>query len=439
VSRIIEVAGKVDAYERALEKHKLEHLEHVQQVQARFGAAGQRKLGLQAWPLRPLFIDQTVLGQICAQMQAMLERFRGLLQSELANHDGIEGLGLDRRILESLGLERALGDPELLSLYRPDGFFHGDRYIISEFNVGSGLMATLAYTEVLEDLLCQSPIYRSLGWSAPSRPFRSYLRHLRGRFPSESEVTLALLLPMEEKELIYDWELDLFSRLWKDSEFRVLFVDESELYRDSRGTLRDIHKHQPVHGVVLVSTGENYLEDPEKLASIASRLHWEGASDVLFHPLACLAFGKGCQPRMHLDSLPPLGSPAVSAELAATHWPDSERADEYRLEKQRWVIKRAWSRKNTFVGCNCHGRLWNQAVAQALDGGLAIIQEYHPLPTLDLPFLIDGAIEKVPIRFELSPFVIGGTYAGALVRYAPSAEGVILSPSPPDLGITIVC
>ena len=38
------------------------------------------------------------------------------------------------------------------------------------------------------------------------------------------------------------------------------------------------------------------------------------------------------------------------------------------------------------------------------------------------------------MRVEISPFIIGGQYAGAAVRYAPSAEGLVLSPAPDDMG-----
>ena len=42
------------------------------------------------------------------------------------------------------------------------------------------------------------------------------------------------------------------------------------------------------------------------------------------------------------------------------------------------------------------------------------------------------------VRFEVSPFIIDGDYAGAFVRYAPDREGVLLSPSPGDVGMTLV-
>jgi hypothetical protein len=67
------------------------------------------------------------------------------------------------------------------------------------------------------------------------------------------------------------------------------------------------------------------------------------------------------------------------------------------------------------------------------------MQRYLRLPRTTLPVSRDGVtIEWIPVRVELSPFVIEGAYAGAIARYAPDAEGLILSPPPPEMGMTMV-
>jgi hypothetical protein len=38
----------------------------------------------------------------------------------------------------------------------------------------------------------------------------------------------------------------------------------------------------------------------------------------------------------------------------------------------------------------------------------------------------------------LSPFLVDGRYVGAIARYAPDAEGLIMSPPPENMGLTNV-
>ena len=333
-------------------------------------------------------------------------------------------------------------DPDLLSAVRPDGFLYHDRYLVSEFNVGGGLMATLAYTELLHDLLYESPVQRSLSWGegSSSRPFQAYLRLLGRRLHKVPSPVVALMIPSEEKDQIYDWEYKLFFQLFDRAKLRHLLVDESELYLDGEGVLRQSSSERVVHAVIALTTGECYLPQPRRLQQIIHKLSSPNQRHTTLHPYSCLAFGKGCLPWLSQDdSSRESSGDTFPVELASSHWPDLRRADEYRLEKERWVLKKAWSGKNTFVGCSSHGRIWNRALGEALSSSESILQEYTSLPKIMLPCLIDGSsIERIPVRFELSPFIIEGDYAGALVRYAPDTEGVVLSPSPADLGITAV-
>ena len=47
-------------------------------------------------------------------------------------------------------------------------------------------------------------------------------------------------------------------------------------------------------------------------------------------------------------------------------------------------------------------------------------------------------IHWIDVRVEVSPFIVDGEYCGAIARYAPDAQGLILSPPPADMGMTIV-
>lgn len=440
VTKTVENREKVEAYERALSENLPRLAEHIERVEEKFGAAGREKLGLSAWPLRPLFFDLDVLRDISNKIFEMLQNYKARLLSRLDDLDGLaRELRLDPQILVAMQLGAALTDRDLLSAARPDGFLYRDRYAVSEFNVGSGLFATLSYTEVLSDLLLTGPVADSLGWlnSGPQNPFRSYIKLVRERFSEVDDPTVALLVPDEEKRHLYDWELDLFARLWRNLGIRTLVLDARDLALDSQGVLRETSEGRQIEIVIALSSGEWYLSQPDYLAEITSKLLSQGRPHAYLHPLACLCFEKGCLPLL-CQSEGGDDSKKSSVGLVPSHWPDPNRATEYRLGKSDWVIKRAWTGKNTFVGHSSHGRVWNRAVESALADSTSILQEYSPLPTICMPYLIDQKIEKIPVRFELSPFLIDSDYAGALVRYAPDADGVVLSPSPADLGITIV-
>lgn len=400
-------------------------------------------MGLQAWPLRPLFLDEKRVQDICCGLKNMLERFRQELLGALARPRELQQkLHLGPETLAAFRWETTLHDPDLLSAFRPDGFLYEDRYLVSEFNVGGGLMATLAYTELLHDLLYEGPVQQSLAWGDPhpGRPFQAYLKLLGRRLQGVSEPTVALLMPSEEKDQVYDWEYELFFQLFDRAKIRHLLVDERELYLDGQGALRETSTDHLVHAVIALTTGECYLPQAQRLQQITEKLSSKNQRHVTLHPYSCLGFGKGCLPWLsEKEALSEPKKDSFPVELASSHWPDQERGDEYRLEKERWVLKKAWSGKNTFVGCSSHGRVWNRALGEALSSSESILQEYTSLPKIVLPCLIEGrSIERIPVRFELSPFIIDGDYAGALVRYAPDMEGLVLSPSPADLGITIV-
>ena len=46
--------------------------------------------------------------------------------------------------------------------------------------------------------------------------------------------------------------------------------------------------------------------------------------------------------------------------------------------------------------------------------------------------------DRVEMMVEISPFLIQGRFCGAVARYAPFSESVVLSTPPDDMGMTLV-
>lgn len=432
----LEEQEKVEQYESLLESSRKEVLEHYARVSARYREAGKNRLACTAWPLRPLFLKKDRLHTIGTALVGQLESCRDVLISFTEDRGSMaKTLNFPLELLKELELETGLGSPDFLSAARPDGFLQADRFVVSEYNVGSGLLATLSYTEVLFELLGEGPLARKLGLKDGNfgRPFQNYLSLLRGRAQSGSAAHIALFSPAEEHKDVYRWEKKLFETLFERNGFTVEFMDEHSLEVDSEKRLISRQTGRTFQLLLQMTTGEYFLQTPNSLRSSNYLRGARAGSVPHLHPLACLLLGKGILPA----NLGGAGEKS-SVRIAEATYPTEEAAPEYRLNKDKYVIKRSWSGKDTVVGCSTGGRAWNRIVAEAINSKDFIVQDYHPLPTTRLPYLVDGKLEYIAVRFELSPFLIEGKYCGSLVRYAPDAEGLRLSPSPPDMGMTIV-
>jgi hypothetical protein len=440
----IENSAKVEAYERCLKSRKQEFLDHCHLVSQKYLLAGENKLACNAWPLRPLFIDQQRLQFISSTIFGQLKRCRDRLLALADSPKKLaEQLRFPEDLLLNLDLPAELNSPDFLSAVRPDGFLLPDRFVLSEYNLGSGLLATLSYTEVLFELLGRGPVMDNLPWSqsCQERPFQRYLELLRARGYQIDIPHIALFSPAQEQKDIYPWEMELFQTLFHTNGFSTEFTDETELFVNDQGLLASQTSSRSFDLLLQMTTGEYFLNHPDSLADQHRFLTGERVGPVAHvHPLSCLLLGKGALPARLAGGESVFNKQGdFLVQPDRSHFVEEKNAAEYRLNKDRYVIKRSWVGKDTVIGCSSGGRAWNRIVAEAIDSSRFIIQEYCPLPTLKLPFLIDGGdLEYIPVRFELSPFIIQGRYAGALVRYAPDMEGIRLSPSPPDLGMTIV-
>ncbi len=411
--KALEDEARVEAYEHQLRVHLGPFIEHIRTVDHHFFPSGGSCLGGQAWPLRPLFLERRKLDYLSQALYDELAKCQDRLLRASADLDTLcRELRLDSRFLKALDPSGGLANKELLSVFRPDGFYHSDRFLISELNLGPGLEVSLLYTDVLHRILARSPVMTALGWApeAISRPFETYLNRLG---PLGSETTRVVFFS-PELEQVHAWEQTLLLQLCRESGLEAILTNQEG---DWEGC--DL--------VVRFTVGETYLENPDRLQSSSFR-----------DSMAAFLFGKGLLPWLHENFSPAAGPEGFELELLSTEWPNPEQVSRYRLNKDDYVLKRAWLGKQTAVGCSSHGRAWNSLLALTLEKQTHVLQSYHPLPVVLMPVLVDNRVERIPVRFELSPFIIEGRYAGALVRYAPDREGVILSPSPPDLGFTMV-
>ena len=422
----LEDQQRVATFEAALE-------DRLHQFPECFPEAVAARLGCQAWPLRPLFLRRDRLQFIAEHLHSVLRAARERMLDYLDNPEDLAArLGFPPGILGRLDLQSSLASPHFLGLARPDGFFLGDRFVVSEFNVGSGLLATLGYSEILYHWLSRSPAWAATGWDPTelSRPLPTYLSSLG----LKAGAHVALLAPSAEVQGIYAWEKTMYGQILASHNLSSELVEPPDLELNGPGQFVSKGSGRHFDQLLQLTSGESYLRDPQLLADYP----WLTGAHA--HPLACLTLDKGLLPWLSAQGL---AQPARSPDGFELLFPDSfvpgaAHAEQLRLEKDRFVLKRAWEGKDTVVGCATHGRAWNRAVSEAIESRRFIAQKYFPLPRIEMPYLIEGKIQRVTVRFELSPFLVEGRYAGAFVRYAPDREGVLLSPSPGDVGMTLV-
>lgn len=396
-------------------------------------AQGYDLLPWQGWPLRPFFFSLATLNSLSSQLTEALKNWGNASESKPAA-ELAEELRLDADALETLDYRSAFTDPNFTGFLRPDGFLFKDHYTVVEVNFGNGLLVSQAYADLLADY------HRESGLTAP-RPFEAYLDFLRTLTDEEPE-TVGILACASEYETIMSWEKRVgdmvrfgralfHSRGWSTV---LLHEDDVEVSPEGKAVVRDSQKTLDL--IVPLTINSTFFDDPDLLRGRYQ--HWTGCRvgrTPFFSPLSALCVDKGTLPWIapHLT-----GTPEFSVVIPPTEPPTEERAPVYRLNKDDWVLKRAFDGKDTHVGCSTYGRVWNARLAYALKSGGYVMQRYRPMPTTILPITPDGeTIEWIEVSFEFSPFLVADKFAGSIVRYAPKATGLIMSPPPDNMGLGV--
>lgn len=452
VQRLPEVEEYVAAYDRVLRENKAAMLDEAAAVMERYKARGITTITGSGWPLRPLFLSQKHLQFIA---HALHQGFAKLTEYLLAHHDDIdllhEQLPIPAAMYRLLPFEEGLRSPHFLSVLRPDGFLTPERYVLIEPNFGNGSLISNAYTEILYDYFQGSSVFAQLPWDVKAsldRPFQRLLSFVKSVLPADKKRPLVALFAHQwEHQIILSWEERVIQQLYlaqqlmeaEGIEARVVFEDG--LVVDDEGIGRCKEDMAEVDCVLQFTIGTSFMDEPERFEEELAHLGGEKLGHAPWiKPLASLCVDKGTLPLMASQACWPFqDADGFQVEIPPTHYPREEDAAAYRKEREKYVLKKSFDGKDTHVGVSTLGRRWNRVLQKALNSKEYIIQEYFPLPRTEMPMCFDGKeIEWVPVRVELSPFIVGGEYAGAIARYAPDAEGLIMSPPPEDMGLTNV-
>lgn len=391
------------------------------------------------WPLRPFFFPEQLMQSVSAGVHEIVG---GWCQKAAARsaQDLSQELGLDVEFLKRISTREAFSSPNFTHYMRPDGFLSTEGFVFCEINFGNGLSVSNSYTDVLADYHSQD----GLSYPPLLRPFQRYLDLLQELLnqseSSQATPRVGLLSHSHEYKVIHSWQKrvgDLVAHarhLMVRRGWEPIVLHEDDVFLDDRGQACWKRDGRALDLIACITINTSFMDEPERFER--EYAHWAGCQvgrTPFFKPLAALCLDKGT-----LASLRPSSQSDVDVRPAETHFPLARRAAEYRLERERFVLKRAFDGKDTYVGTSCNGRIWNRMIQRVLDGKDYVMQSYHPMPQTLLPISTDGTdLQWVQVSFEFSPFLVGGEFAGGIVRYAPAKEGLIMSPPPEDMGLGI--
>lgn len=442
--RFAEEADAIEALDRAIRKEPAAVIDAVGSFLLHAGDEDISTLTGVGLPLRPAVLSRARMERVARELYALAQTSRDIVVAA-AREGRLDALDTPERFA-SADIIASLTGAHALSTMRPDGYLFDDAFRLSELNIGNGLLISCAYASALHRFFTRfSPVVREAGLDPAgiARSFDGLVDVLR-QASGKQAPRVALLLPLPDCLHSDTWgekvhkQLAWAPKLLREAGLDVAVVDEAGLVVDEKGMCRTAEDGRLVDVVTFATTGLGMFDDVEKLAhdanSILRGTHVGHAPLVL--PLAHLALEKGVLPALCAH---PTVRDLRDVLLQPTERPTVERAPAYRLERERWVMKRSYEDKHTFVGVAEFGRKWNWYVEQMLARHREyIMQEYISLPTSTMPVLVDDKhIEWVPVRVELSPFIFGGKLCGAMTRYAPDAEGLVMSPPPPGMGFGV--
>ena len=297
-------------------------------------------------------------------------------------------------------LPRHLHAPLCTAFARPDCFWDGERFWLSELNCGNGGLISLAYC----DLLCRS-------LHVAQQPLRALQSWLSARIERASLCWHAH--PDEWKSLgsFPERIRQVVKWAWRD-------FQKAGFGLSFQGPL------EQVGGIMRLGIGEAYLH---QLPSLKSWLGDTVAGIPHFFPLAGLALGKGLLPWLYEQ-----GAPVLPSYSLRSRW-----CEQARREPADWVLKSSFQELPTQLGHAQRVRPWNRTLeSQSIDW---ILQRRFSLQSVRWPYSPDGkTIEWGDFLFEYSPFLLEGQIIGGMVRYLPAHLKLPFSPAPPELGFGVI-
>ncbi len=447
--RLPEDEALVSLFRRKLKAHHGRLREVVQRFEGRWKRRGVETLHGVGVPLRPLFIPRARLEQLSQGLYRALAGLRG----ELLRHAHQPGW-LARRVpvpadfLRNVDLKAALESEHFLAYLRPDGFLYGDRFVLSELNYGNGVIVSLSYTDVLADLFAHHPVFdgRPFRAEAIERPFGHWVDVMDRAVGWRRPAHVALVAHSAEWPAVVDSTPRVRHQVMqallklRARGFTVTLAHEGD-FTVRRGRAYVTGSRREVDLVVPITIACSFLDTPGQLLEEARPLRGArvGRAPIL-KPYAGVAVDKGTLPWMlDLGLFPQRVAPDFEVDAADTRYVSSADLPWVRRDRRGLVLKRAFDGKDTAVGVSTAPGAWRAAAQRAADDPAYVVQGYSPLPRTEMPVLLDGRhVEWIPVRVELTPFIVRDRFAGALARYAPDAPGLILSPPPDEMGMTSV-
>ncbi len=436
----------VDTFRRHLKRHASRMADVVSTFERRWKRQGVDTLHGIGIPLRPLFIPRARLDALSEGFHEGMRRIVSAMRGAI--HDPV---ALDREVPVGAKLLRLLApgleSPHTLTWFRPDGFLLKDRYVVGEINYGNGVVVSIGYTECLFDLFSNHPAHQSAGFDRRDldRPFMGWLASIEAAIDYHRPAHVVLLSHHEEWPFVVDdsprvrHQVEQAVKRLLARGLSVSFAHEDEAYVDARGRARVKGSSLPVDLFVVVTISSSFIDDPAPLRQAARPLVGThvGRAPIL-KPLIGVAMDKGILPWANAVGALPVECSDGSHVVAPDTWYVGPESKPWLQDNQRQlVIKRSFIAKDTVIGVASTKEDWSAAIDRSANREY-VVQRYQSLPRTEMPVLIDGRVEWIPVRVEFTPFIVHGRYSGALARYAPDAPGLVLSPPPDGMGMTMV-
>lgn len=447
--RLPEDEALVALFRRRLKQHHGRMRDVVQQFESRWKRRGVDTLHGVGIPLRPLFIPRQRLEQLSLGLHRAVAQVAGHFRRHAAQPRWLhQRVPVGEAFFRNVDLRRAVDSELFLSHFRPDGFLYRDRYVLSEINYGNGVIVSIGYTDVLADLFAHHPLFDGKPFRADviEKPFGHWVDLMDRTLGWKRPAHVALVSHSEEWPSVVEstprvrHQVQQALQKLKARGFTVSLAHEGDFtVRNGRAFVKGSKRE--VDLVVVVTIGCSFLDTPEQFRREAKVLRGThvGRAPIL-KPWAGVAVDKGTLPWMlDLGLFPAKLDDGFELDAADTRYVSGDDVGWVTKDRQGLVLKRAFSGKDTFVGISTKPKAWREAVERAAQGNEYVVQAYYPMPRAQMPVLVDGRhVEWIDVRVELTPFIVQGRFCGALARYAPDAPGLILSPPPDEMGMTIV-
>ncbi len=405
--------------------HVASHPERVRDAVARW-VAKAAAFGVKApafVPLRPFVLAESLLQDIASDLVSLIAALkRDAVQTDL--------IGIDRARAEATGLLDDLASPHFTSWARPDGFFDGASFQVTELNIGNGAAVTAIETAWLTELYEDMGLFSACPELVPRDPVPAWRgsldRHTNGASVRALGAIVRTATLGSPEWRMFEGQLTAFiERFLAGSELGGVLDPADEAGISAIDSRDGAFFQFSTESMVTILEGYRALRDP------ARRARW------WLPPTVSL-----------LDkNVLPLVSRVTSTRRAAvlpTVWVD-EHLDDVVGRRAELVFKSATNDKRILLGAGTtEQQLRDRLTIWGLNSRL-IAQQRAKITCVRIPVCElspDGQLgttRDLDVWVEASPFLVDGQLTGVFCRCVPaSEEQPIMSPPPPSLGLGVL-